>query len=50
MDEQSVGQGDPAPGAARGAGKPIIAVFNSSYDTVELLRTALDEQWATFRK
>jgi CheY-like chemotaxis protein len=44
MDEQSVGQGDPAPSAARGAGKPIIAVFNSSYDTVELLRTALDEQ------
>jgi DNA-binding response OmpR family regulator len=28
--------------AAHGARKPIIAVFNSSHDTVDLLRTALE--------
>jgi len=43
MDGELAGQGDPGLGAARGAEKPIIAVFNSSSDTVELLRTALDE-------
>jgi len=44
MDGVVAGQGDAGPGAARGGGKPIIAVFNSSSDTVDLLRTALDEQ------
>jgi len=35
-------QGDPA--ADAGASMPIIAVFNSSSDTVEMLRTALEGQ------
>lgn len=32
----------PSSAARRGAPKPIIAVFNSSSDTVDLLRTALE--------
>jgi len=44
MDETSPAQGYPDPGAGRTMSKPIIAVFNSSNDTVELLRTALEGQ------
>lgn len=44
MGGEFVGQSDSTPGAERSASKPIIAVFNSSSDTVDLLRTALDEQ------
>lgn len=35
---------DPRPPTGPRAGKPVIAVFNSSDDTVELLRTFLEEQ------
>lgn len=35
---------DPAPAMAPAAGKPIIAVFNSSTDTVDMLRTVLEGQ------
>lgn len=35
---------DEPPAGAGGARKPTIAVFNSSADTVELLRTALEGQ------
>ena len=41
MDGAVAGGGDPGSGAG-GARKPVIAVFNSSDDTVELLRTALE--------
>jgi hypothetical protein len=44
MDKTSPAQGYPDPGAGRTMSKPIIAVFNSSNDTVELLRTALEGQ------
>ena len=44
MGAGAEGQGEPTSAAARGVGKPIIAVFNSSSDTVELLRTVLEEQ------
>src|SRR5262245_15315688 len=39
MGRSSMGPGDP-PGALAGGSKPTIAVFNSSSDTVDLLRTA----------
>lgn len=35
---------DPAKSTAATPGKPIIAVFNSSADTVDMLRTALEGQ------
>ena len=44
MDETSPAQADPDPKAGHTMSKPIIAVFNSSNDTVELLRTALEGQ------
>lgn len=44
METDTSGQSDPATPAAPPAGKPIIAVFNSSADTVEMLRTALEAQ------
>jgi len=44
MDAGLPGQDNPESGAGRSMSKPIIAVFNSSNDTVELLRTALEEQ------
>ena len=44
MDAGSAGQDNPESGAERSVSKPIIAVFNSSNDTVELLRTALEGQ------
>ena len=43
MGRGSAGQGD-LPPAAGGGRKPTIAVFNSSDDTVELLRTALEAE------
>ena len=43
MGRGSIGQNNPSPPAA-GGGKPTIAVFNSSDDTVELLRTALEAE------
>src|SRR5262245_52436975 len=43
MGRGSAGQGDPA-GALAGGSKPTIAVFNSSADTVDLLRTALEAE------
>ena len=42
MDRADAGQGD-LPSAAGGS-KPTIAVFDSSEDTVELLRTALEAE------
>jgi CheY-like chemotaxis protein len=44
MDAGAEAQGGPTSAAGGGMGKPIIAVFNSSSDTVELLRTVLEEQ------
>ena len=43
MGRGSAGPGD-LPGATGQGGKPTIAVFNSSEDTVELLRTALESE------
>src|SRR5947209_19135295 len=43
MGRGSAGQGD-LPGATGEGRKPTIAVFNSSEDTVELLRTALESE------
>jgi DNA-binding response OmpR family regulator len=43
MGRGSGGQGSPPP-ATGGGSKPTIAVFNSSEDTVELLRTALEAE------
>ena len=43
MDAGTEGRGEPTSAAGSGVGKPVIAVFNSSSDTVELLRTALEE-------
>lgn len=43
MDRGSAGQGD-LPGVTGAGRKPTIAVFNSSEDTVELLRTALEAE------
>jgi CheY-like chemotaxis protein len=44
MDASSPPQGQAGPGAEPTMSKPIIAVFNASNDTVELLRTALEGQ------
>ncbi len=44
MDASSPPQGQAGPGAGHTMSKPIIAVFNASNDTVELLRTALEGQ------
>src|SRR5216117_2929702 len=44
MDASSTPQGQAGPGAGHTTSKPIIAVFNASNDTVELLRTALETQ------
>lgn len=44
MTADATGPRDPAPTGASPAGKPIIAVFNSSGDTVDMLRTALEAQ------
>ena len=44
MDESSPPQGHANPGAGNIVSRPIIAVFNASDDTVELLRTALESQ------
>jgi DNA-binding NarL/FixJ family response regulator len=44
METDPSGLTDPASLPARPAGKPIVAVFNSSSDTVEMLRTALEAQ------
>ena len=38
------GAGSSASGAQDGATRPIIAVFNSSNDTVDLLRTVLEQE------
>ena len=43
MDRGTAEPGDP-PGALAGGRKPTIAVFNSSTDTVDLLRTALEAE------
>ena len=43
MGRGSLGPGD-LPGALAGGSKPTIAVFNSSSDTVDLLRTALEAE------
>src|SRR2546423_11939849 len=43
MGRGSAGPGD-LPGATEHGRKPTIAVFNSSQDTVELLRTALEAE------
>jgi DNA-binding response OmpR family regulator len=43
MDRASAGAGNPAPDL-EGGRKPTIAVFNSSDDTVDLLRTALEAE------
>src|SRR5207245_115196 len=43
MGRGSAGQGD-LPGATGEGRKPTIAVFNSSEDTVDLLRTALESE------
>jgi CheY-like chemotaxis protein len=44
MDVSSPPEGQAGPGAGPTMSKPIIAVFNASDDTVELLRTALEGQ------
>jgi DNA-binding NarL/FixJ family response regulator len=44
MDAGSPSEGSPDPSALPGATRPIIAVFNSSNDTVELLRTVLEAE------
>jgi CheY-like chemotaxis protein len=44
MDASSPPEGQAGPGAGPTMSKPIIAVFNASDDTVELLRTALEGQ------
>jgi DNA-binding NarL/FixJ family response regulator len=44
MDAGSPSEGSPDPSALPGASRPIIAVFNSSNDTVELLRTVLEAE------
>jgi len=44
MDASSPPQGQAGSGAGHTTSKPIIAVFNASNDTVELLRTALEGQ------
>ena len=44
MADRTGGHDDPPSDTERGARKPIIAVFNSSSDTVDLLRTALEGQ------
>ena len=44
MVAESPGDVNPEPAAAGGGRRPLIAVFNSSNDTVELLRTVLEEQ------
>jgi CheY-like chemotaxis protein len=44
MDETSPARAHPDPEAGHTMSKPIIAVFNASDDTVELLRTALESQ------
>jgi DNA-binding NarL/FixJ family response regulator len=44
MDTDRPTQGDPLPRSEPAAAKPIIAVFNASSDTVEMLRTALEGQ------
>ena len=38
------GPDDPAPAGSSPGDKPIIAVFNSSGDTVDMLRTVLEAQ------
>jgi DNA-binding response OmpR family regulator len=38
------GQGEPTSGGGSRVAKPIIAVFNSSNDTVELLRAVLEQE------
>ena len=43
MGRGSTGHGDPPP-VLEGGRKPTVAVFNSSQDTVELLRTALEAE------
>ena len=42
MGRGSTGNSDPPP-VLEGGRKPTVAVFNSSQDTVELLRTALEQ-------
>ena len=44
MADRTGDREDPIPGAGRGARKPVIAVFNASADTVDMLRTALEQQ------
>jgi CheY-like chemotaxis protein len=44
MADRAGGQADPPSPAGPGAPKPIIAVFNASSDTVDMLRAALEEQ------
>lgn len=45
MGADTSGQNDPAPGEVPVAGsKPIIAVFNASSDTVQMLRTVLEAE------
>ena len=44
MADRAGGHDDSPSGVGRGARKPIIAVFNASSDTVDMLRTALEGQ------
>jgi DNA-binding response OmpR family regulator len=44
MDAGAGGQGAPASGGGRSVAKPVIAVFNSSDDTVELLQAVLEQE------
>jgi DNA-binding NarL/FixJ family response regulator len=44
MEDRAGDQTDSAPTAGTPGRKPVIAVFNASADTVDLLRTALEQQ------
>jgi DNA-binding response OmpR family regulator len=44
MDAGAGGQGEPTSGGGSRVANPIIAVFNSSTDTIELLRAVLEEE------
>jgi DNA-binding response OmpR family regulator len=44
MDAGAGGQGEPTLGGGSIVANPIIAVFNSSTDTVELLRAVLEQE------
>jgi len=44
MGTDTSGQNDPTPDKTPGPEKPIIAVFNASNDTVQMLRTVLEAE------